>query len=283
MKIPNLLAILTIPSVRLASISMLLLLMALGLTGSTFLPLMISNHPHPAHSVLQDETPAIPEFEGTIIDDLSDGFILLGPDKYWHEEHLGYLDHSWWTRNNASKVENSVRWYLPISEPGTYNLFVYIPFSHASTRQANYHISYGSQSATIQVDQFSHRNSWYSLGSFTFEIPDDIFIELTDQTGEEDAQFEIGIDAVGFTRKPAGIEEQITDELWGRAQPWLDEQSEKLQGRLEEWLLDQKAKFLSKLADIVTGWIHQQCANMGAAMLLPLFALILWHRGQHRQ
>jgi hypothetical protein len=232
-----------------------------------------------------DDTPAIPEFDG-IIDDLSAAFSLHGPEKYWREEAQGYQNHSWWTRNNATGVENTARWTLSLPDPGSYDLYAYIPASHASTRQANYLIVNNGEITKIQVDQFAHRNSWYLLGTFVFNTVENAYIELSDETGEQDSQFEIAFDAVGYAQHTSQLQDQIadkiTDKIWGRAQPWLNEQSEKLQSRLSDWLQQQKGKLLRKLAETVTGWIDQQCAGMGAAMLLPLFALIFWRKGRSK-
>ncbi len=249
----------------------LAILLSFLLTGSTY-----------AQPLSTDDRPAIPEFDGVIIDDQSEGFSLQGPDRYWKEETQGYRDHSWWTLNNASGAENRARWTLSLPQPGTYDLYVYIPSSHASTRQANYLIANDGQVTRVQVDQFTHQNSWCLLGTFAFNTIDEVYIELGDETGEKDSQFEVAFDAVGYTHYTPQLEDQITDEIWGRAEPWLNEQSEKLQSRLNDWLQQQKGKLLTKLADIVTGWINQQCASMGAAMLLPLFVLIYWRKGQQK-
>jgi hypothetical protein len=225
---------------------------------------------------------SIPEFEGTIIDDLSGHFSQLGPAKYWHEEAQGYNDHSWWTRNNQSVVENTARWTLDLGEPGTYEVYVYIPTEHATTRQANYLIFHGGESNAVSVNQNALPNSWHKLGDFAFDAVSDEYIELMDKTGEQDAEFEIAFDAVGLIPHSDDLEEKITGAFWERIQPWLDEKTEKLQESFKDWLDEQKGKFLRQLADSLKSWIDQQCAGLGAAMLFPIFAFILWRRGQRK-
>lgn len=235
-----------------------------------------------AQPLTSDDRPAIPEFNGVIVDDLSEGFSLQGPERYWKEEAQGYAGHSWWTLNNAEGVDNTARWTLSLPEPGSYDLYVFITATRASTRQANYLIFNNGQTSYVRVDQFAHRNSWYLLGTFNFNAVEEVYVELSDETGEADLQFEIAFDAIGYSRRAPSFEDQISDKIWEGMQPWLDEQSEKLQSRLNEWLQAQKGKLLRQLADIAKSWIDQQCSSMGAAMLLPLFALILWRRGQSK-
>ncbi|NIM93288.1 MAG: hypothetical protein GTO18_06215, partial [Anaerolineales bacterium] len=239
----------------------------------------------------QDSGQPIPDFQGTVVDDLSGSFTRTGPGKYWHEETLGFNDHSWWTRNNQSGVENTARWTLLGLEPGTYEIFVFIPPTHATTRGANYTIQHGSETHQVIVDQSSHNGTWYSMGNFDFTGVGDEFIELIDETGEADGKFEIAFDAIGYLSEGSKIEEEIAGSLWLPIQEWLEEQGEVLEEKfytwMEEqfkvWLDEQKGKVLRVLADALTAWIDEQCAGMGAAMLLPLFAFGTWWKRRRKK
>lgn len=226
--------------------------------------------------------PPVPGLDGTIIDDLSGQFSLRGPQKYWHEEDLGYGDHFWWTKNNLSGIENVAQWQLGITEPGLYDLFVYIPMQHATTQQATYSVYHNGDMDRVKVNQNAHHNAWFKLGNFHFAGSGDEYIELVDETGEADTQFEIAFDAVGYSKVNSEWEEKITGALWERIRPWLDEKTAVLQEKFKEWLNEQKGKLLQQLANSLKNWIDQQCTGLGAAMLFPLFAFVRWQRQRRR-
>lgn len=223
----------------------------------------------------QDDSANIPAFEGTIIDDASDGFSLQGPDRYWHEETAGYQDHLWWTKNNATGVENKARWNLGIDEPGTYQIAVYVPTQHATTNQARYYVHHQGQITEVTVDQQLNQNTWYTLGSFEFIGDGQEYLELTDETGEPDSRYKVAFDAVGYTQGKPGLEEVVADALWDRVKIWLDDQGTELKVHLDEWLEKQKGQLLRQLGNTLTNWIDEQCTGLGAAMVLPLYALIV--------
>jgi hypothetical protein len=228
------------------------------------------------------EQPPIPGLDGTIVDDLSGNFSLRGPVKYWKEESLGFGDHFWWTKNNLSDVENAANWYLSITEPGLYELYVYIPTTHASTKNATYFIYHNGLTDRVKVDQSAHHNTWYELGEFLIAASGDEYIELVDQTGEADTQYEIAFDAVGYSLVEPEWEEKITGALWERIRPWLDEKTAVFQEKLKEWLDEQKGKLLQQLADSIKDWIDQQCASLSAAALFPIVAVVIWLRQRRR-
>jgi hypothetical protein len=225
-----------------------------------------------------EDEPSIPPFEGTVIDDLSTQFSRQGPEKYWHEEDQGFESHSWWTYNNRTGIDNAARWTIEINQAGIYEIFVYIPTSHATTKNAVYSISHSGEQNRVTVNQNLNRGVWYKLGDFNFAETGDAYIELIDETGEADTKYEIGFDAIGYRPVESDWEEKITGALWDRFRPWLDEKTALLEESLKQWLNEQKGKLLQKLADTLKNWIDQQCAGLGAAMLFPLIAFVLWHR-----
>jgi hypothetical protein len=225
----------------------------------------------------QDEM-LVPSFQGIVIDDLSEQFSRQGPERYWHEEDQGFDNHTWWTKNNLAGIDNAARWSLGITQAGTYELFVYIPPIHATTENAIYIISHNGEQDRISVNQKANQNSWHSLGDFYFAGTGDEYIRLIDETGEADTGYEIAFDAVGYLSVDPTWEEKVTGALWERVRPWLDEKTALLEQAFKEWLNEQKGKVLQKLAETLKNWIDQQCAGVGAAMLFPLFALVLWHR-----
>jgi hypothetical protein len=231
-----------------------------------------------SRTVFAQDEPSIPGFEGTIIDENSGSFILLGPNRYWHESEAGYQDHLWWTKNNESGVQNSGRWNLRIEQAGTYDVVVYIPPEHATSHRAHYYVHHQGQITEIIVDQALNQNTWDPLGTFEFSGDGQEYIELTDETGESDSDFEIAFDAVGYRPADPGFEEVIADALWDRIKIWLDEKAAEFKPHLDEWLERQKTQLLQQLGNALTGWIDEQCTGLGAAMLLPGSALILWRK-----
>jgi hypothetical protein len=225
-----------------------------------------------------EDEKSIPTFEGTVIDDLSTQFSLQGPERYWHEEDQGFKDHSWWTYNNRTGIDNTARWTLKITQSGTYEIFIYIPLSHATTQNAVYSISHHGGQERVTVNQNANRGSWYKLGDFNFAETGDTYVELVDETGEADTKYEIAFDAIGYRPVESDWEEKITGALWDRIRPWLDEKTALLEKAFKQWLNEQKGKLLQKLADTLKNWIDQQCAGLSAAMLFPLIAFVLWHR-----
>jgi hypothetical protein len=229
-----------------------------------------------------EDEKSIPSFEGTVIDDLSTQFSRQGPERYWHEEDQGFENHSWWTYNNRNGIDNVARWTLKITQAGTYEIFVYIPLSHATTQNAVYRISHNGGQDRVTVNQNENRGSWYKLGDFNFAGTGDAYVELVDETGEADTKYEIAFDAIGYRPVESDWEEKITGALWDRIRPWLDDKAALLEEAFKQWLSEQKGKLLQKLADTLKNWIDQQCAGLGAAMLFPLVALVLWHRQKEK-
>jgi hypothetical protein len=231
-----------------------------------------------SRTVFAQDQPNFPEFQGTIIDEHSGSFILLGPDRFWHETEAGYQSHLWWTKNNESGVQNSGRWILGIEQAGSYEVAVYIPRDHATTHQAHYYVHHQGLITEIVVDQALNQNTWDPLGTFEFAGDGQEYIELTDETGEPDSDFEIAFDAVGYRPADPGFEEVIADALWDRIKVWLDEKAAEFKPHLDEWLEKQKGQLLRQLGNTLTSWIDEQCTGLGAAMVLPGTALILWRK-----
>lgn len=231
-----------------------------------------------SRAVFAQDDEGIPEFQGTIIDDRSENFILVGPNRFWHEAETGYQGHFWWTMNNESGVQNSGRWNLGITKAGTYQLFVYIPTEHATSHRAHYYVHHQSLITEIIVDQALNQNTWDPLGTFEFDGNGQEYVELTDETGEADSDFELAFDAIGFRPDEPGFEEVIADALWDRVKLWLDEKAAEFKPHLDEWLENQKTRLLQELGNALTDWIDEQCSGLGAAMVLPGSAFILWRK-----
>jgi hypothetical protein len=138
------------------------------------------------------------EFEGTVLDDRSTHFWRRGPDQYWHQASAGYGQHMWWTRNTQDGAKNAGRWSLALEQPGTYELYAYIPPLHATSRQSRYTIYCAGSTYHTTVDQYARRNQWVSLGRVRCAATGNEHVELSDETGETPFQYEIAFDAIGY-------------------------------------------------------------------------------------
>lgn len=101
------------------------------------------------------------------------------------------------TEAQASKT--SVRWAIPIREDGRYEISVFVPGRHSSTRNARYKIHGvrgSSGELSVTVDQSQYSNQWVTLGVFDIERAaiNAGTVFLNDLTGE--AGREIAFDAM---------------------------------------------------------------------------------------
>ena len=108
------------------------------------------------------------------------------------------------TEAQTSKV--AVRWSTSITVAGSYELAVFVPARHSSTRNARYKIhgvSGSNNEVLVTVDQSQRRNQWVTLGVFSFDPaqPNAGTVFLNDLTGE--SANEIAFDALRWRRVAA--------------------------------------------------------------------------------
>lgn len=108
----------------------------------------------------------------------------------------------WRVYHKATEPQSSktaVRWNTPIQQDGRYEVAVFIPTRHASTRNARYKV-HGVRGSTgevsVSVDQSLNNNQWVTLGVFDIDRTaiNAGTVFLNDLTGE--AGREIAFDAV---------------------------------------------------------------------------------------
>jgi murein DD-endopeptidase MepM/ murein hydrolase activator NlpD len=103
------------------------------------------------------------------------------------------------TEPRESKVW--AQWSPRISKSGTWEVAVYVPARHATTRQAQYKVhGVRTTELTVTVDQSRQSNVWVTLGTFELDAsnPKAGEVFLTDVTGE--TGLEIAFDAVRWQR-----------------------------------------------------------------------------------
>ena len=138
------------------------------------------------------------------VDDGDAGFLLFGPSQYWHRESIGYGADMYWTYVNGNIVSNKVQWHPNLTRAGNYQVRVFIPYDHATTRSARYTIKADGATYTATVDQNIYYDEWITLGTFYFKSSNDgsEYIELTDATGEPGSSYrKIGFDAARWVNQ----------------------------------------------------------------------------------
>jgi len=151
----------------------------------------------------------------TIVDDLqfADGFYLHNEPPssmvFWRDVLTGYNGHAWWTYTTAATYEDTCYaiWTPVLSTLGDYNLYAYIPSSHASAAEARYHINTVAGSTMVVIDQSNYSDEWVSLGMFGF-IQGSAYVRLGDATGTQGQH--IVFDAMKWEYIGPGVEENKT-------------------------------------------------------------------------
>ncbi len=130
--------------------------------------------------------PAAPAPQGALTVDNANGGLneISGT---WFNGSCGVGDsHRWtYTAPNQAKAENLGSWKAPISKPGFYEVFAYVPAcGKPATRAAQYVIKHEGSTTTVSLDQEGHQNAWNSLGTFFFKPNAGQEVALGDLTGE---------------------------------------------------------------------------------------------------
>jgi hypothetical protein len=154
----------------------------------------------------------------SIVDDLhfEDGFVLnTDPPSsmaYWWDALTGYNGHSWWTYTTAASSLDtcSAQWEFPLSQPGIYEVYAYIPSVHATATGARYQIEHDAGQDLVIMNQANYADEWVSLGSYQFSSNSQ-YVYLGDATGIQ-GQY-IAFDAVKWSFQGSGIEEAGCEEL----------------------------------------------------------------------
>ncbi len=137
--------------------------------------------------------------ETVVVDERGFGFKWGGTLAGRLEQWVGYNGHSYWTYNNAYNVINYGQWEPVLSRAGNYEVYAYIPPSHATTRYARYRIIHnGGQRHDRVINQYAYSNQWVSLGTYYFNAAGGEFVFLADNTHEYRYTRYIGYDAVKF-------------------------------------------------------------------------------------
>lgn len=142
----------------------------------------------------------------SVVDDgqLDKGFYLH--TKYpttmyrWRDMNVGYgNNHMWYAFSTASTTADTcyATWKPKLSKDGAYEVFVYIPFSNATS--AIYKVYNKDGMSTVVINQKIYASTWVSLGTFNFAAAGNGYVRLGDGTGTAGQQ--LIFDAVKFNYK----------------------------------------------------------------------------------
>ncbi|MCW5848595.1 MAG: peptidoglycan DD-metalloendopeptidase family protein [Anaerolineae bacterium] len=137
--------------------------------------------------------------EGVVVDsepgEQENGSFTRSATAHWFPSYFGWHGTSLYTFASRSETEWG-EWRPRLPQTGRYDVQVWIPSFHATTRAARYVVTHQDGAASVAVDQSRFNDEWVSLGVFPFGTQGAV-VRLTDQTGEADeARLEVCFDAV---------------------------------------------------------------------------------------
>lgn len=137
------------------------------------------------------------EDDTVTVDDLDANFAQGGTFADWSVANEGYEEHLTWSENN-DVIRDSYNWarWSPELAPGTYEVFVYVPFRYSTTSRAPYWISHADGFDLQTIDQSAVGGQWVSLGTYRFSGTDTDYVSLSDVTGEVRSERLVAFDAV---------------------------------------------------------------------------------------
>lgn len=138
---------------------------------------------------------------GVIVDNTSANFEWGGPADHRFVSGGGYGDNFYWTYTNGSTALNYGMWHAPVGGPGNYEVYAYIPGSHATTKNARYFIKHYGKVDERRIDQSMYRNEFVSLGTYYFGGGGDEYVVLRDNCDEPPGSTQLAFDALKFVQR----------------------------------------------------------------------------------
>lgn len=138
-----------------------------------------------------------------IVDELSEGFTWGGPISGQREAQVGWVGHTFYTRNARRTPENYGKWTPILPSAGNYQVYAFIPSRYANSRSVRYRIFHNGVRNDKVVNQSWYSNQWVSLGTYYFDASNDgsEFVIVYDNTGEAYLSRYIAFDAVKFVKR----------------------------------------------------------------------------------
>lgn len=132
-----------------------------------------------------------------VVDNKDKGFIWGGPDHRFKAQG-GHGGDFFWTYNTRTQPVNYGKWLPALTAPGQYEVFAFIPATHATSGNVRYRVLHDGQRHDRIVNQARHFNAWVSLGTYSFNAANDgrEFVLVYDNTREPGGARMIAFDAV---------------------------------------------------------------------------------------
>lgn len=120
--------------------------------------------------------------------------------EHWYQAPFGFQGAMLWTYASAEVEANWAEWRPNLPKAGQWEVWVFIPESHATTTNARYRIVHADGQTEVAVNQSKYFNDWVLLGTFPFETGRG-YVRLSDVTGEQTQGNPpmVGFDAVCWT------------------------------------------------------------------------------------
>jgi hypothetical protein len=116
--------------------------------------------------------------------DVAAGTFRKAQSQFWWNAPHGFRGDTLWTYASPEHVENWGEWRPRLPEAGRYEVSVFVPREHATTRAAKYQVNHRDGRTEVVVDQSRYFDRWVSLGTFGFAEGTAGYLRLTDVTGE---------------------------------------------------------------------------------------------------
>ncbi len=139
-----------------------------------------------------------------VVDDRDAGFVWGGPTSSFYSRATGYRGHLYWTWNASSTIRNWAKWFPNVSQPGNYNVYVYVASRYFGSKSARYVVSLNGAQHARTVNQNNYYNQWVGLGTYYFGGGSGEYVFLGDATGERYGTRYVGFDAVKFVKTDGG-------------------------------------------------------------------------------
>ncbi len=139
---------------------------------------------------------------GRVVDDSDACFRKHGPSEYWRREDAGEGGGLWWTNGFASdEPSNWAEWRLDLEAGGAYEVAVRVVAPFNRSQVVPYAIRAAGVKHEVVLDQ-SASEGWRTLGVFDFDAGDGQWVRVFDNTGEEDDDRHITVDAIRLRPPP---------------------------------------------------------------------------------
>jgi len=135
---------------------------------------------------------------GILIDNGNGSFHWNGPNQFTSSG--GILGGFFYTNNTNAQATDTGRWDVSVGA-GNYEVFAFVPGSHATTTNARYRIYHFGRFITVMLNQSQFNNEYVSLGTYYFSGKDEEFITLINATGEGSGTTQIAFDALKLVRR----------------------------------------------------------------------------------